>query len=141
VSTPFFLDNVDIFTNNEVAFLSNLGLNTYQQILINYPTLANIDSRLGQAMAITQAISGQWFGSFVTAKDWNLAFLHKGFSTFFAHRGLQEQLKGEDYTFMESKFVDTQDSALYTALVQEHAIVSDQPIIDGKSTDEYLQLF
>ena len=64
----------------------------YEHILIDSRAALDVTS---DDLAIAHELAHQWFGDYVTCRDWSEGWLNEGFATFFEHVW-REKLRGRD---------------------------------------------
>jgi aminopeptidase N len=75
----------------------------YEHVLLDERAAADITSN----DLVAHELAHQWFGDFVTCRDWSHAWLNEGFATFFEHIEREDRLGRDEYDFGVSFDIDT----------------------------------
>jgi len=75
----------------------------YEHVLLDERAVADISSN----DLVAHELAHQWFGDFVTCRDWSHAWLNEGFATFMEHVEREDRLGRDEYDFGVSFDNDT----------------------------------
>jgi aminopeptidase N len=75
----------------------------YEHVLIDERAELDISSN----DLVAHELAHQWFGDFVTCRDWPHAWLNEGFATYFEHLEREDRLGRDDYDYGVQTDVDT----------------------------------
>ncbi|HWZ93075.1 MAG TPA: M1 family aminopeptidase [Polyangiaceae bacterium] len=75
----------------------------YEHVLLDERAVQDITSN----DLVAHELAHQWFGDFVTCRDWSHAWLNEGFATFMEHVEREDRLGRDEYDFGVSFDIDT----------------------------------
>lgn len=75
----------------------------YEHVMLDERAALDISSN----DLVAHELAHQWFGDFVTCRDWSHAWLNEGFATFFEHLEREDRLGRDEYDFGVSSDNDT----------------------------------
>src|SRR5450432_2638241 len=75
----------------------------YEHVLLDERAVVDITSN----DLVAHELAHQWFGDFVTCRDWSHAWLNEGFATFMEHVEREDRLGRDEYDFGVSFDIDT----------------------------------
>jgi len=75
----------------------------YEHVLLDERAVKDITSN----DLVAHELAHQWFGDFVTCRDWSHAWLNEGFATFMEHVEREDRLGRDEYDFGVSFDIDT----------------------------------
>ena len=75
----------------------------YEHVLLDERAALDITSN----DLVAHELAHQWFGDFVTCRDWSHAWLNEGFATFFEHLEREDRLNRDEYDYGVSSDNDT----------------------------------
>jgi aminopeptidase N len=75
----------------------------YEHVLLDERAALDISSN----DLVAHELAHQWFGDFVTCRDWSHAWLNEGFATFFEHVEREDRLGRDEYDYGVSSDIDS----------------------------------
>ncbi len=124
IGVPFPWDKYDQCTIADFMWggMENTTLTTLTQRTIHSKAVENVSDYRSRSLNAHE-MAHQWFGDYVTCKDWSHLWLNEGFATFYAH--LYEGHKFGRDEMLYGLYMDARDEIFLPENLKNH-----QPIVD-----------
>jgi len=130
IGVPFPWDKYDQSTIFDFTWggMENTSLTTLTQRTLHAPEVENVRAYRSRSLNAHE-MAHQWFGDYVTCKDWSHLWLNEGFATFYAH--LYEGHKFGRDELLYGLFLDARDEILLPENLK-----NTRPIVERKYKSE-----
>jgi aminopeptidase N len=124
IGVPFPWDKYDQCTIADFMWggMENTSLTTLTQRTIHAPEVENLGDYRSRSLNAHE-MAHQWFGDYVTCKDWSHLWLNEGFATFYAH--MYEGHKFGRDEMLYGLYMDAKDEICLPENLKNH-----DPIVD-----------